>query len=127
MKIKTTLFIYKWLPIVFHCHCKEERSFIIHNRKFPICARCTGELIGIILAFIAYFLFNMPSIPICIIMMIPLIADGFIQQLTTYESTNIKRFITGFLFGIALYVLFIRSCIFCIQTGDTCAALLFDR
>ena len=34
--------LYQWLPIVFGCHCREDRSFHIREERFPICARCTG-------------------------------------------------------------------------------------
>ena len=43
-------FITKYLPIIFGCHCRADRSFYCKNKKFPICARCTGELIGIIVS-----------------------------------------------------------------------------
>ena len=43
-----------------------------------------------------------PPVWICILLMLPMIADGLIQRLTTYESSNIKRVITGALFGYAL-------------------------
>ncbi len=122
MKLKIILFIYKWLPITFHCHCKDHRSFIIKNRKFPICARCTGELVGIILALVLYIFLDMPNIITCFLMMIPLIVDGFLQQLSAYESTNTKRLITGFLFGVALYALFAHSTIYCFQLGVSLAS-----
>jgi len=35
-----------------------------------------------------------------------MIVDGYIQLKTRYESTNAKRFITGFLFGVAMVSLF---------------------
>ena len=38
--------LYKWLPIVFGCHCRPDRSFYWKGKKFPLCARCTGELAG---------------------------------------------------------------------------------
>lgn len=47
-------------------------------------------------------------------MMLPLIADGFLQQLTSYESNNSKRLVTGILFGIALVFLLVyfhRGCV----------------
>lgn len=47
-------------------------------------------------------------------MMLPLIVDGFVQRLTPYESTNIRRLITGILFGIAfvfMLIYFHRTCI----------------
>lgn len=36
--------------------------------------------------------------------MLPMIIDGTVQMLTSYESNNIKRFVTGFLFGYALFM-----------------------
>lgn len=47
-------------------------------------------------------------------MMVPLILDGSIQKLTSYESGNIRRLITGILFGMALIftlVYFHRACV----------------
>ena len=38
-----------------------------------------------------------------------MVADGVIQALTLYESTNPKRFLTGLLFGYGLMVLFLLS------------------
>ena len=40
-----------------------------------------------------------------IVLCLPLIADGFLQLLTTYESTNFKRILTGLPFGFGLGVL----------------------
>ena len=42
-------------------------------------------------------------------MMLPLVIDGFTQLLTKYESTNIRRFITGILFGIAFSSFFVET------------------
>ena len=47
-------------------------------------------------------------------MMMPLVIDGFIQRLTTYESNNMRRLFTGILFGIAFVFMFIyfhRACV----------------
>ncbi len=115
--MKLTLFIYKWLPIIFHCHQRDDRSFIIYNRKFPICARCTGELIGILISIIMQCCIGLPSISLAFVLLLPLVLDGFIQLLTRYESNNTKRFITGFLFGIGLYTLFIYSTLFFYHQG----------
>ena len=51
--------IYKYLPVIFGCHCRDDRSFYYKGEKFPICARCTGELIGILLAFVTFFFFRL--------------------------------------------------------------------
>lgn len=100
--------IYKWLPIIFGCHCRDDRSFHYKGRKFPICARCTGELVGIFLALFSCFFFRLPVWG-CILIMIPLIVDGNIQMFTKYESNNFRRFVTGFLFGYGLLMLFAIS------------------
>ncbi|MDE6475362.1 MAG: DUF2085 domain-containing protein [Erysipelotrichaceae bacterium] len=100
--------INKWLPIIFGCHTRSDRSFYFRGKKFPICSRCTGELIGIIIS-IMTFKFYSPNLLVNILIMIPMLFDGLLQLLTKYESNNIKRLITGILFGYALYNLFIMS------------------
>jgi uncharacterized membrane protein len=99
---------YKWLPIIFGCHCRDDRSFHWKGERFPICARCTGELIGILLCVVFSF-FWIPSVGVSVAIMVPLVLDGFIQLKTSYESTNLRRFITGFLFGWGLAALFLIS------------------
>lgn len=93
--------MYKWLPIIFGCHCKPERSFHVKGVQFPLCARCTGVLVGMIL-----FLVCLPlgAAPLWVLglLALPLVIDGTIQQRTSYESTNPRRFVTGVLFGYAL-------------------------
>ena len=49
--------VYEWLMAVGHragCHQRADRSFYWKGRKFPLCARCTGVLVGYILAVPAY-------------------------------------------------------------------------
>lgn len=108
--------LYKWLPIIFGCHCRDDRSFHYRGKKFPICARCTGELFGILAGILACC-FWIPPIWTVPILMIPLVADGFIQLKTAYESTNLRRVITGFLFGYALYALFLITSIAAFRSG----------
>ena len=102
------VWIYKWLPVIFGCHCRDDRSFHIYGKKFPICARCTGELAGIIVSLFSCLFFRL-NIAFYIVLLIPMLIDGFMQSLTSYESNNIKRFVTGFLFGYGLFMLFIIS------------------
>ena len=100
--------MYKWLPIIFGCHCMDSRSFHIKGNKFPICARCTGELFGVIIGLVLCIFVN-PNLILSFVILIPMIADGLLQSLTKYESNNIKRFITGALFGYGIISLFIIS------------------
>jgi len=103
-----TAWLYKWLPIVFGCHCRDDRSFHWHGKKFPICARCTGELIGIF-AFLFSCFFYMPPLWSSFVLMVPLVVDGFTQRLTRYESTNPRRLVTGILFGYGLTAFFVMT------------------
>ena len=103
--------LYKWLPITFGCHCRADRSFFWHGRQFPICARCTGELVGMVLAVVSLW-FYVPPLWLTLVIMVPMVADGFIQLKTQYESNNVRRFLTGLPFGyslVALPVLFTQG------------------
>lgn len=91
----------KFLKIFFGCHARPDRSFYWKGRQFPICARCTGELVGILVGIPTAILMGPMSIQICIVFMLPLVIDGFRQLLTHYTSNNIRRFVTGLFFGIA--------------------------
>jgi len=83
------------------CHQKADRSFFISGFQFPICSRCTGILMGQIIGIIIFlFKIKLPII-ICIIFLLIMFLDWFIQYKKVLESTNIRRFITGNLAGIA--------------------------
>lgn len=83
------------------CHQREDRSFKIGEFQFPICSRCTGILLGQILAII--FIFFKLNIPIYLdfIFLLIMFLDWYIQYRKIKESTNLKRLITGILAGIA--------------------------
>ena len=106
----------RWLPIILGCHCRADRSFFWHGKQFPVCARCTGELVGAVVALILCF-FQRPAAWIPLALMVPMIADGFIQLTTRYESTNPRRFSTGLLFGYGAMTLFILSIIASVRFG----------
>lgn len=76
-----------------------ERSFFIKGYQFPLCARCSGIAIGHIAAFLAapFFRFR----PAMAWLMAPLAIDGTLQYFTHYESNNMKRIISGILYGFA--------------------------
>lgn len=105
------LFLNKWLPILFGCHQKKERSFFFCGKQLPLCARCTGELVGILFMPIYIAFFGFPNYLISLVFLLPLIVDGFVQALTKYSSNNPLRFITGLMFGFGLACLFIQSLI----------------
>lgn len=81
------------------CHQLPERSFYIGKMQMPICSRCLGIYIGMVLS----LFINQPWLiffaPITYI-------DGLIQLKTSYISNNRRRLITGIISGIGTVQLF---------------------
>ena len=117
LSIKLRNWLWRWLPIVFGCHCRPDRSFRFRDgAPFPICARCTGELAGILAALATYWIIH-PSAGAAAALLLPMLADGFLQLCTPYESGNLRRLATGGLFGYALIVLLLTSLGWAFQWG----------
>lgn len=56
--------------------------------------------------------FYLPPLWLALVLMVPMVADGFLQLKTRYESTNRRRLLTGIPFGyslVALFVLFTKG------------------
>lgn len=87
------------------CHQMPERSFFYKGRQFPVCARCTGVLIGQALALLLSFI----RIPIWIaaICLGIMGIDWGVQEINLKSSTNRRRMITGILGGFGLYTIWI--------------------
>lgn len=106
-KIKTWAFFMR-LGNRCGCHQREDRSFKIKGWQFPICSRCTGILVGQLLGILIYiFQFRIPIYISCIFLFI-MFLDWYIQYKKIRESTNIRRFITGILAGIAQIAIFME-------------------
>lgn len=104
----------RFLQILFGCHARPDRSFFFRGRQFPICARCTGELVGMLIGIFVAVCFGCLDFWVTCLLMLPPIVDGFTQRLTAYESNNMRRLWTGILFGFALIFMFIyfhRTCV----------------
>lgn len=84
-----------------------ERSFFVFGYQFPVCARCTGIMAGEIFSIPLFILFNQ-SIIVSILLTIPMAVDGIMQYKTAYISNNLKRVVTGFLFGYGLFSIIIQ-------------------
>ncbi len=90
------------------CHQLAERSFRAGELKVPVCARCEGIYIGFFLcAVFLFFLFkkkegDLPPLYILIILSLFILSTilewGF-SFFSIMDSTNVSRFITGFLAG----------------------------
>lgn len=83
------------------CHQIEERSFKFKGYQFPVCSRCTGILTGQILAIIIYLIKIRIPIYVSIFFLLIMFLDWYVQYKQIKKSTNIRRFITGNLAGIA--------------------------
>ena len=73
-------------------------------------------LAGALAGLIACFLWR-PDVWITLALMVPMMADGFIQMKTAYESTNPRRFFTGLMGGYGALTLFIISLIATYKLG----------
>lgn len=91
------------------CHRKPERSFHIKGHQFPVCARCTGFYISIIVyciyAFFNYVDYSVQLLVIAVLLLIPAGIDGFTQFLDFRESNNALRLLTGLCGGLGLIIL----------------------
>lgn len=83
------------------CHQFSDRSFHVGIRQYPVCARCTGIYVGIFIGLLSAIFYKLP-LNVCIVLLLPMLLDGYIQLKTSYNSNNIKRLITGLLFGYSL-------------------------
>jgi uncharacterized membrane protein len=89
------------------CHQLPERTLSVGGYYLPVCARCTGAYIGLLLG---YLLLPMrrkrssgpPNLLITLLMLAPLIIDAGTQWTGLRTSTNQVRLITGLLFGTGM-------------------------
>jgi uncharacterized membrane protein len=87
------------ISLYWHCHQRQERSFFLKGRQFPLCARCTGMLIGPALfpLFLWRFSWTVP-----VVLLVAFSTDTLSQFLGLRSSNNTLRFATGMGFSIAL-------------------------
>lgn len=83
-----------------NCHQMSHRSYSYNDNQMPFCARDVGIFAGLAIGF-TYALGRRIelTLPMILLSLIPIGIDGTVQLLTDYESTNIKRVITGFIAG----------------------------
>jgi uncharacterized membrane protein len=104
-------FLYRFYHI--GCHQLDHRSWFLCGQKMGVCVRCFSTYLFIVPASIPFFIDSFRAwiskmhflrfvLPVSIILLSPLMVDGFIQLLTSWESTNLIRFITGAMMGAGL-------------------------
>lgn len=115
----------KILKYMFFCHRLPERSFFFRGKQFPICARCTGILCGYFLGIIYVLLHKNISLILFLLLMFPIGLDGIGQLYGRWESTNIRRFITGILAGIGTVIICKAAIVLGLQSGRFVNSVLF--
>jgi uncharacterized membrane protein len=83
------------------CHQKAERSFFIRGYQFPVCARCSGVILGYLSAIPAYLLTGF-HLFISLAGCLAIFGDWLLQQKGIRESNNYRRVVTGFLGGFGV-------------------------
>jgi len=100
-----------WLKLmhighVLGCHQMQCRSFSIAGYQFPLCARCTGVMIGELIA-IGCIIVGLRISWITILIFIAIMGiDWFIQYINLLMSNNYRRVVTGTLCGFAVTYLY---------------------
>lgn len=97
------------------CHQMESRSFFFRGYQFPVCARCTGVILGELITIILIILNIKINIIVSIILLLIMGFDWFIQFINILQSNNIRRLITGTLGGIGLTFIYYYICIYIIE------------
>lgn len=86
-----------------NCHQQAARSFFLNDNQLPICARDLGILGGLIIGLAAYMFVRHPvRWALLLLLLVPMALDGGAQALTSYESSNLLRAMTGCLAGLGL-------------------------
>lgn len=93
------------------CHQIPERSIFVCGYQFPVCSRCMGIMIGGILSIILAVSGVLLSLWISCIIIFPMIIDGGIQYKFNVMSTNLRRILTGILFGVGIPQSIIGVCL----------------
>jgi uncharacterized membrane protein len=88
------------------CHQFANRSYFLNDNQMPFCARDFGLFIGLAVASGIALFYVLAINPLFLLLgLAPIGLDGGLQLVTSYESTNALRLITGIIAGLALALL----------------------
>jgi uncharacterized membrane protein len=99
-----------FVRVVYHsgdqmCHQKSTRSLIVFDNQMSYCARCFGIFLGLALgAGIVTFVWMDIKWWFLVVGIVPIGLDGGLQLITSYESTNVLRILTGTLLGVVTMI-----------------------
>lgn len=97
----------KRLIDIVPCHRMKSRSLTIKGYTLPICARCTGILLGY-LFFPSLFVFDL-FFPLWlgILLNLPMVLDGWTQKRKVRTSNNALRLSTGIVSGLGQSIIIV--------------------
>jgi uncharacterized membrane protein len=87
------------------CHRRKDRSTRCFGLERLFCSRCLGVLLGGAAGLLCVVLHYRIDVIWSLLLLLPLVLDGFLQLFRERESTNTVRLATGFLFGLGLQFL----------------------
>jgi len=110
----------RWIKLMEYgkrigCHQMPERSFFYKDYQFPVCARCTGVIIGEIITIIILIFGIKLNISTSVFLLGIMGIDWFIQFIKVLQSNNIRRLITGISGGIGLTYIYYYLIIYIIK------------
>jgi len=97
------------------CHQQPERSFWLFGFPLAVCARCAGIYAGFLGGMILYPLkrkfsaVRLPSLPLFLAVSTPIVFDTAANVLGLWETSNVVRSATGFLWGLILPFYFLTG------------------
>lgn len=97
------------------CHQISDRSYFLNGNQMPFCARDLGLFAGLVAGFGLVTFVQLVLNPLYVVLgLVPMGIDGGLQLMTSYESNNPLRLVTGIIAGVALAVL-IAQFVFALQ------------
>jgi uncharacterized membrane protein len=89
------------------CHQLANRSYYLNGNQMPFCSRDVGLFLGLVVGFFTATFVRWKIPPFLVLLgLVPIAIDGGLQQVTSYESTNSLRIVTGLVAGLVLAMLF---------------------
>lgn len=84
------------------CHRRKDRSIRFFGLEKVFCSRCLGILLGGTAGLLCVICHFRIDVVWSLLLLLPLVLDGFLQLFRDRESTNGIRLVTGILCGLGL-------------------------
>lgn len=95
------------LTDIVPCHRMKNRSLTIKGNTLPICARCTGILLGYLFFPILFVIDLHFPLWLGIVLNFPMVVDGWTQKRKIRMSNNTLRLSTGIVSGLGQSIMIV--------------------